>query len=170
MDLLVVTAGRTGPNKALRFGGDASLDEAGRRRVAALAIEVGARPIVAGPEAATRQSAELLGPDVRVDDSLRTLDVGRWAGHAPDEVDPDDLAVWFGDPASCPHGGESIAAFVERITLWHRTFAETADARAASCVVVAMPVAQALLAGDAASFFGIEVAPATVYRLPRATG
>ena len=162
--MLVITAGRTGPNRSVRFGGDLSLDDRGRRDVATLgsALTVRSSEMVrCGPEPATRETCELLvGGEVVVDDRLRTLDVGAWAGLAPDEVSPDDLGVWFGDPVARPHGGETIAEFVDRIGRWRIAF----GSEPAVCVV-AMPVAQALLATGADTYFATEVRPATAYQV-----
>ncbi|AZG44868.1 histidine phosphatase family protein [Gordonia insulae] len=159
----IVTAGRTGPNRSVRFGGDLSLDDAGRRTVSALAatlVDVPTRGAVpCGPEAAARESCDLLGRAFTVDPRLRTLDVGAWSGRTPEDLAPDELAVWFTDPTACPHGGETIADFVARIHRWG-----TEHASSAVCVV-SMPVAQALLAARADEFFAVEVRPATAYRM-----
>lgn len=157
--MLIVTAGRTGPNRSVRFGGDLSLDERGRRDMASLAAsarDVGV--VISGPERATRESSELLGAVHSVDDRLATLDVGDWSGRIPEEIDPDDLRAWFTDPSARPHGGEAIVEFVERIHRWR----SAVDPTPGACVV-AMPVAQALLTADATQYFSVEVRPATVY-------
>lgn len=157
----IITAGRTGPNRSVRFGGDPVLDQRGRRDVLGLSASL-TRPVdICGPEAATRATAEILGArsDLIVDDTLRTLDVGAWSGLSPEEIDPVDLGGWFADPEARPHGGESVADFVARVHAWHSTRAGSGD----RCVVVAMPVAQALLCSDATGYFAHEVRPATLY-------
>lgn len=161
----IITAGRTGPNRSVRFGGDAPLDDRGRRDV--VAVAGGIEPVVAcGPEPATLESARLLGAPVEqiVDDALRTLDVGAWAGLAPEQVPPHHLAAWFADPGATPHGGESIAGLVDRLHAWRDHMMDEIAGRA---VVVAMPVAQALLCREASDYFRAEVRPAAVYRWPR---
>ncbi|MDL9937135.1 histidine phosphatase family protein [Gordonia sp. ABSL1-1] len=161
----IITAGRTAPNRAVRFGGDLSLDDGGRRsllrfRDRDLAGPIGSLDsIVCGPEVATGESARLLFGSVPVDDALRTLDVGAWTGRAPEEIDPGELAVWFTDPGWAGHGGESIAGFVHRIHTWRD------QAHAVPLAVVAMPVAQALLADDPAGYFAVEVRPAALHHL-----
>ncbi|MCR5979978.1 histidine phosphatase family protein [Gordonia jinghuaiqii] len=178
----IVTAGRTGPNRSVRFGGDLSLDDRGCRDILALgklagtpsagapsagAPSVGGpnvwAPCVCGPESATRESARLLAGHTgfAVDDGLRTLDTGAWVGRTPEEIDPGELGVWFADPAARPHGGESIEEFVRRVHAWRRSAGDTALA------VVAMPVAQALLCVDAHGYFEVEVRPAAVYSAPQ---
>lgn len=157
----IITAGRTGPNRSVRFGGDASLDDRGRRDVEALAASLVGPVSFCGPEPATLESARLLGGRVEVDDALRTLDVGNWAGSAPEDIDPRELAAFFTDPAARPHGGESVEAFVRRVHDWRdRTITVGAS------IVVAMPVAQALLCDDATGYFRCEVPPAACYHWP----
>ncbi|NED69102.1 histidine phosphatase family protein, partial [Streptomyces sp. SID10244] len=117
--MLVITAGRTGPNRSVRFGGDLSLDGRGRRDVAALATSVrGIQVVIGGPEKATRESCELLAAGHAVDDRLATLDVGNWSGRTPEDIDPADLRSWFSDPSARPHRGEAIVEFVERVHRW----------------------------------------------------
>lgn len=156
----IITAGRTGPNRSVRFGGDPVLDERGRRDVLRLAAASTPPVHCCGPEIATRETAELLGAsDALVDDALRTLDVGAWAGRTPEEIDPVELGAWFADPGARPHGGESLVDFVGRVHLWRDGRSGLAD----RWVVVAMPVAQALLCPGVERFFAHEVRPATVY-------
>lgn len=162
--MLVITAGRTGPNRSVRFGGDLPLDDRGRRDSVALGTELilgSSETVVCGPERASRETGDLLiRGEVVVDERLRTLDVGDWDGRPPEEISPDELGAWFSDPAARPHGGETIAEFVDRIGRWRVAM----RALPAACVV-AMPVAQALLATDADHYFATEVRPATVYEV-----
>lgn len=169
--LEIITAGRTGPNRSVRFGGDLSVDERGRRDISRLASTLSPSTTLCGPDAASRESASLLG-EFDVDDGLTTLDVGSWAGRSPEAIDLAELGEWFGDPSSSPHGGESVVEFVGRIHRWRAGLGVSvsgvsvfgASVFAGSLrVVVAMPVAQALLTPDAAGFFGVDVRPATRY-------
>lgn len=201
--MLLIVAGRTAPNRAVRFGGEHdALDDRGRRAVAALAAEAassGALPSgslpsgwCSGPEVSVRQSAELLlahwsggrrpsassspgrpsvpersgwagtgdgAPLAFVSDpGLASLDVGSWRGRAPEEIPGAELGAWFADPAARPHGGESVAGFVGRI----RRHVETLPGDAV--LIVAKPVAQALLCTGAAGFFAADVRPASIHR------
>ena len=159
----IITAGRTGPNRSVRFGGDASLDDRGRRDIEALSASVAGPVTACGPETAALESALLLGGRPAVDDALRTLDVGSWAGLAPEEIDPSELAAFFTDPSARPHGGETVEEFVRRIHAWRDGVGSEIGE---GPVVVAMPVAQALLCDDAAGYFRVEVRPATLYTWP----
>jgi broad specificity phosphatase PhoE len=80
---------------------------------------------------------------------------------SPDEVDHVELAQWFTDPAACPHGGESVAAFIARLGRW---LARHQDADLSA--VVAPGTAQGLVAAAlGVDFWSIEVAPAVVVDL-----
>lgn len=160
----IITAGRTAPNKLLRFGAtDTPLDDRGRRDVAALTASGGvvvSGPVRCGPEAAAVETVRLLGGEPVVDAALGGLDVGRWDGLTPEQVPLEQLGQWFGDPASTPHGGESVQNFVERVVEW----SNGADAEV---IVVAKAVAQALLCDSAANFFATDVIAAQCYEVGR---
>ncbi len=154
MALVLVVAGRTAPNRAVRFGGEwSSLDDRGRADVARLTVPR-FDAVRIGPEASVVETARILGIHVEPDTDLRSLDVGRWRGLTPEAVSPDELGVWFADPETRPHGGESVSDFVSRIG--------AATAGFDGLLVVASPVAQAVLAGSVDVFFGVDVRPASV--------
>ncbi len=162
----MITAARTGPNAALRFGAhDDPLDKRGRAECAQLRLSFPDTVRIAPDRSATETAAEI-GADGVIDDALKSLDLGRWTGLAPDEIDPLDLGEWFGDPGANPHGGESITAFLARLSAWLET-AWTVDVGA----VVASGTAQGLVAAATGmSFWGVEVAPAGVIDLERRGG
>lgn len=148
----------------MRFGGEhSSLDERGRSDVAALVLSVTAAsvpatgPVLIGPELSVRHSAEILGVTGPVDQGLASLNVGAWSGRTPEDIDPAELGEWFTDPSSSPHGGESVAAFITRI-------GAHVQQEQPALMVVAKPVAQALLCTGPAEFFATDVRPATLYR------
>jgi len=65
-----------------------------------------------------RETAEGLGlkPELALAE-LAEGDFGRWAGRTLDEVhasEPAELAAWFANPASTPHGGEPLASIRAR--------------------------------------------------------
>ncbi|MEZ5212688.1 phosphoglycerate mutase family protein [Gordonia sp. PP30] len=157
--MLVVVAGRTAPNRSVRFGGEHDpLDARGIASVEALIVAPPGRSATrAGPEASVRQSAGLLGRSYDVDPGLATLDVGSWRGRPPEEIPPGELGAWFADPDAVPHGGESVRAFVERIR------DHVAGLEPETVLVVAAPVAQALLCGGPDVFFAADVRPASTH-------
>lgn len=159
----MVVAGRTAVNRAVRFGGEHDpLDERGRRDVVGLGPVPG--PLLAGPELSVRQTTDLLvtriGAEqlgwVRDDPQLASLDVGRWRGCRPEDVDPTALGRFFLDPDACPHGGETLRTFVDRIR------GHVAALPPEVSLVVAGPVAQAVLCESVDTFFAAAVRPASV--------
>ncbi|MCP2174303.1 Broad specificity phosphatase PhoE [Williamsia maris] len=165
MTVRVIAAGRTGPNRDLRFGSEHhDLDETGRRDCRRLVEGSAGLTSVGvafcGPEASVVQTADLLGIHAGVDAGLCSLDLGRWQGRAPEDIPVGELRDWFTDVASVPHGGESIADFVARIGDW------LDRARSPEMIlVVSMPVAQAVIAcathGGPHDYWSIEVEPAS---------
>ena len=152
-----MVAGRTAPNRTVRFGGEHDdLDVRGQRDVARLAVPA-APTYRVGPETSAVQTAEILGVRAEVDPALTTLDVGRWRGLAPEEVEAEADAVelwqWFTDPDTAPHGGETVRDFVARI----RSVVRDGDA-----LIVASPVAQAVACASAATYFVVDVRPSSV--------
>lgn len=165
--MLVIVAGRTAPNLAAVFGGEhGDLDARGRDDIWGLradlipALSPGRPALRVGPESSVRQSAGLLGLHCIADPALASLDIGRWQGRSPEQVPGAELGEWFGDPAARPHGGESVAAFVPRIR------GHVAGLPGDAVLVVAKPVAQALLCDDADSFFRTDIRPASMHRMP----
>lgn len=188
--MLIIVAGRTAPNRAVRFGAESGpLDGRGRSGILALAASLtrATGPVFAGPERSAVESAALLSDLVTPVPGFSSLDVGRWRGLAPEEIPPAELGSWFGDPASAPHGGESVTDFVARI----RTVAALLDTallgtiprdtdlrdtalrdadllatapRDTALLVVAKPVAQALLCSGPHDFFAHQLRPASLHR------
>jgi broad specificity phosphatase PhoE len=123
---------------------DPPLSERGRRQAeeAALRLEgLGIARLVASDLGRARETAQILGERLglapRFDPSLRELDVGRWSGHPPAEIErrwPEELARFrAGDLALRPGGGESRLALRERV---ERALAQLAAESAAPCAVV----------------------------------
>lgn len=167
LDLTVVVAARTGPNATLAFGShDEPLDTRGQADATGLRLHSGAKVFVA-PDVSARDTARLMGArDAHVEPALRAMDLGRWAGLRPDQVDPVELGQWFTDPAAAPHGGESVVGFVGRLAEWLQNRGGDDVA-----VVVAGGTAQGIVAAAiGADFFSIEVRPADVIRIRRRGG
>ncbi|GAA2892077.1 hypothetical protein GCM10020220_097760 [Nonomuraea rubra] len=113
--------------RAACFPGDGGADPASLARAAAL------RPLVVGREAwvsparAARQTALAMGLEPRVCAALGEADCGRWRGLPYERVareEPEALARWLSDPHAAPHGGESPAAFADRVAAWLATTRE----------------------------------------------
>lgn len=69
--------------------------------------------VLRGPEA----RCDLL-PGAEVTPELRDLDMGSWRGRRLAGIDPVELAQWIHDLHAVPHGGESVAALIERVREW----------------------------------------------------
>jgi broad specificity phosphatase PhoE len=100
-----------------------ALDGGARADLAAMSFAVPPdASVVVGPSAAACETASLLGCGAaRVEAALSDVDYGRWAGRTLAEIaadEPDAVTAWLRDPASAPHGGESVTALVERAHEW----------------------------------------------------
>lgn len=110
--------------RAATFGGDDSLDEVGIAQARRLAGTLGAvTRCWSSPAARARETAAALGLEAAVDERLRECDFGRWTGLKFGQVllrEPRKLVRWMKDPASAPHGGESIPEVLARVATWIR--------------------------------------------------
>ncbi|HEY9371176.1 histidine phosphatase family protein [Streptomyces sp.] len=114
-------------NTALREArfDDGPLEPAGRAAAEAAAGALrpeGARVLVS-PSVRCRETAQALGLDGAAEPraALAGCAMGRWRGLRLDEVaaaEGPDLAAWLADPATAPHGGESLRALRERVGAW----------------------------------------------------
>ncbi|GGX59031.1 phosphoglycerate mutase [Streptomyces fructofermentans] len=105
-----------------RFDDGQPVEAAGLRLAEAAAGSVpAALRVLVSPSARCRETAAALGLDAVVAEDLSGLDVGRWRGATLAEVgaeEPDAVGQWLADPASAPHGGESVRALCERVAAW----------------------------------------------------
>jgi broad specificity phosphatase PhoE len=109
--------------RAATFGGDDAIDDVGRRNAERLRgrLKNVARCYVS-PALRARETAEAMGlADPSVDERLRDCDFGKWTGLKFNQVlvrQPHKLFRWIKDPASNPHGGETIPQVMERVSAW----------------------------------------------------
>jgi broad specificity phosphatase PhoE len=169
--LMLIRHGATAAVRAASFAADEPLEPAAREMAAALGPGLpGTRTGLSGPELACRETAERLGLDAGVEADLAGLDMGSWRGRTLEEVqdrDPTGLMAWMSDPDATPHGGESLAAYNERITGWldaaaverHGFVIATVDA-----AVIKAAVLHALAAPPAA-FWRVDASPLRVTEL-----
>ncbi|GGW69804.1 phosphoglycerate mutase [Streptomyces lucensis JCM 4490] len=147
-----------------RFDEGCPLDPAGAEHAgaAAAALPRAARALVS-PSVRCRQTAAALGLDAGDAPELAGLDVGRWRGRTLDEVgasEPEAVARWLTDPASAPHGGESVHELCERVGAWLEDAARC-DGRTIAVVepdVVRAATVRVLGAPEAA-FWRVDVRP-----------
>jgi broad specificity phosphatase PhoE len=125
--------------------------------------------VLTSPARAARETAAALGLHAEVETALSDCDYGRWRGLASKDVaerEPEGFAAWLGDPAAAPHGGESVAALMERVSEWLRQSLarESATLAVTHASVVRAAMVNALGAGSSA-FARIDVAPLSLARL-----
>jgi len=114
----------------------------------------------------TTQTARALGLDPISEPALADLGLGVWAGQAVTDVPREQLTAWTSDPASAPHGGESILELIDRVRGWLYTAAELPGATIAithpAVIRAALIVA---LNASPESFWRIDVPPLTATTL-----
>jgi broad specificity phosphatase PhoE len=132
----------------MREGGfpapDEPLDTAGLR--AAERVTLGSERFRAAPELASRQTAQAAGGMPVVEESLRDIDHGDWAGRSFADVhaaDPAAFAAWLADPAGGAPEGETLDAVIARVRPW-LVAQEQAEER--SFAIVSPMIVRAILA------------------------
>nr|WP_203614681.1 histidine phosphatase family protein [Streptomyces sp. SID13726] len=158
-----------------RFDDGGSIEEAGaaRARAAAGSLPAAAR-VVTSASVRCRETAAALGLDGEDAPGLAPLDVGRWRGLTLDEVgaaEPEALAHWLTDPASTPHGGESVEGFCDRVARWLETAGER-DERTLAVVEpeVVRGIVVRALGLPTAAFWRLDVPPLTATELSGRAG
>jgi broad specificity phosphatase PhoE len=168
LDLLA--HGASEATRAARFPDDEALEASAAQALQALRGKV--RPYAqafTAPARAARETAASLGLNVEVEPALRDCDYGRWRGLASKDVaqrEPDAFAAWLSDPVAAPHGGESFATLIERVSAWltQSLTREGATLAVTHAPVVRAAIVNALGAGPSA-FARIDVAPLSLARL-----
>lgn len=115
---LLLRHGQTAHSVERRFSGvagDPQLTATGRAQARAAAGMLRSAPfdvVVSSPLRRARETAEVLGREVLVDDGFRETDFGQWEGFTFSEIAqrwPDEMQAWLADPAVAPPDGESFA-------------------------------------------------------------
>lgn len=157
--LTLICQGASAATRTGAFPADEGLDAAGLRAVTGMIGTV--RRVDAawtGPGRAARETAEALGVEALVSTDLREIDYGVWAGRSTEELNPEQVVAWMGDPSAAPHGGESIAQAVARMEAWMmgleqgRVLAVVPVSLARAAVVIA-------LGAPVGAFWRVDVAP-----------
>jgi broad specificity phosphatase PhoE len=153
--------------RALRvatFGGDDALDEVGKSKAQRLAGSLGrVDHCWSSPALRARETAAAFGLTAIPDDRLRDCDFGRWTGLRLPSVllkEPRKLLSWIKDPATAPHGGESIPEVMERVVLWINERGKDKGHTVAFThpAVIRAAIVHVILA-DLPSFWRIDVLP-----------
>ncbi len=149
--------GASAATRAARFPDDEGLEASAVGAIEALRGKL--RPyaqVLTAPARAARETAQALGFNAEVEIALRDCDYGRWRGLASKDVaerEPDGFAAWLGDPAAAPHGGESLAALIERVGAWltQSLARESATLAVTHASIVRAAIVNALGAGSSPS-------------------
>jgi broad specificity phosphatase PhoE len=122
--------------------------------------------LVAAPERSALETAAAFGADLRIEPVLRDLDYGAWRSRTLDDIaqaDPQALHAWLEDPEAAPHGGESLADLVRRVSGW---MDDAVAAGGHALVVTHAPVIRAAilktLQAPLASFWRVDVEPLAI--------
>lgn len=146
----LIAHGASAATRAAQFPDDDALEAfRGRRTRSAprLAAALRSRVYRARPRRPARETAAALGRNAKVEAALGDCDYGRWRGLALKDDrprEPDGFAAWLGDPVAAPHGGESLAALLERAGAW---LAELLARDGATIAVTHASVARAAIVG-----------------------
>lgn len=111
---------------ASRSGGfpdpDATLDQGGARKAAALRLGAGRWDrIVSSPSRAARDTAAALGLAAEIEPALADMAFGAWSGRSFDVIaaeSAEPLMDWFADPTSAAPGGETLGDVAARVGAW----------------------------------------------------
>jgi broad specificity phosphatase PhoE len=166
----LIAHGATEAARAGRFPDDDALEASSVIAVEALSSRLRSYGrVLTAPARAARETAAALGLGAEVETALRDCDYGRWRGLASKDVaarEPDGFAAWLDDPAAAPHGGESLAALILRVSVWlaESLARDGATLAVTHASVVRAAIASALGAGPSA-FWRIDVAPLSLARL-----
>ncbi len=157
------------------FAGDETLDGPGRRSLEAFPRSVcRADRTWASPARCAAETAAALGLQPGIDPALRDWDHGRWSGRRFADVlatEPDAVAAWLQDPATAPHGGETMLTLIARVGSWLDNQNGTPGRVLAitHASVIRAAIVHAIGAGPGA-FRRIDVAPVSLTRLSGADG
>jgi broad specificity phosphatase PhoE len=127
------------------------------------------RRVLTAPALAARETAAALGLGADVEMALRECDYGRWRGLELADVaarEPEGFAAWLRDPAAAPHGGEPLAALIERVCAWLAlSLARDGATLAVTHAAVVRAAIVSALGASSSAFWRIDVAPLSLARL-----
>ncbi|RUP08085.1 histidine phosphatase family protein [Hyphomicrobium sp.] len=168
--LTFIASASTPAVRAAAFPLDEGIDDFGKRDAAALAKEL-RRPgiVLTSPAARATETAAALGFEQVIDEGLRDLDLGRWAGHTLNDIaasEPEALQNWLSDPAAVPHGGESVEGLIARMAIWLNDVLR----RQQNIIAITHPAVMraaivASINAGPASFWHLDIAPLSVLEL-----
>jgi broad specificity phosphatase PhoE len=152
------------------FGGDAEPGESVVAKDTLMDALGNFRPdvVLAAPSRICRATASSLGIDVTVIPDLADCDYGRWTGRRFEDVlaeAPGVVRAWLDDPATAPHGGETIAALVDRVGGWLDEGVDGGSVLAVAPGAVIRAAVLRVLRAPVTSYSRVDVAPLGCVRL-----
>jgi broad specificity phosphatase PhoE len=169
----LLAQGATAATRSARFPDDEALAAkgalgAGGRRLKTYDV------VLSAPARAAIETARALGLDAEIELALRDCDYGRWRGFGLKDVagqEPDAFAAWLADPTAAPHGGESLAALVERTGAWlSACLARDGAVLAITHAAVVRAAVVCALGAHPSAFWRIDVAPLALARMSGRAG
>jgi broad specificity phosphatase PhoE len=170
MRLAMLCHAATAAVRAAAFPADEPLEPAAPLKLALLARNLPAfEHCCVSPALRARQTAEGLGLEANEEPMLRDCDYGRWTGCSLNEIqarEPEAIAQWLADPASAPHGGESVLRLIARVGEWLDAHRDAAGKKLAitHASVIRAAIVHAIEAGPE-SFWRVDIAPLTLARM-----
>jgi broad specificity phosphatase PhoE len=160
----LIAHGTTRDLRSATFGGDAPLDDVGRRKAETLAGSLGkVDSVFVSPMLRARETAAALGVEGTVDERLRDCDFGRWTGLKFNQVlvrEPFKLFSWIKNPSTAPHGGETIPSVMQRVAAWiGERGKDSGHTVAITHATVIRAAIVAVIEAELRSFWRIDVVP-----------
>lgn len=121
------------------------------------------------PARRARETAQALGLDGEVAAEIADCDHGDWAGATLREIearDPGGSAMWLADPASAPHGGETLSEVLDRVRNWLAGVGGSGGkVLAVTHAAVVRAAVVSVLDAPPSAFWKIDVPPLSMTRL-----
>ncbi len=170
MRVTLICHGATAATRMAAFPLDEPLEPRALEQAAALrdAMPQDAR-ILTSPALRARQTAQALGLHAETEAALRECDFGRWAGQRLKDVqaaEPEAVALWLGDVASAPHGGEALSGVFQRVSAWlDEAMTRDGNIVAVTHSTIIRTAIVHVLAAPLASFWRVDVEPLSMIEL-----
>jgi broad specificity phosphatase PhoE len=158
-----ISHGATAAVRKAAFPVDEALEATELSRIARLGWQAPrAQQILCGPERRAMETGSALGLTAAVDGDLRDCDYGNWRGLELSDLqerNPEGVVEWLSDPSAAPHGGESIAAVLERVGRWLEGRRDSGHTLAVTNPAVIRSAIVTALNAPPETFWRIDISP-----------
>jgi broad specificity phosphatase PhoE len=162
--ITLICHGATSAVRSAAFPRDEPLDEraaTAARRLAGLLRQ--AEHVRTSPALRAKQTAAALALEATEDAMLRDCDYGRWAGRRMSDVqeqEPEAMRAWLTDVEAAPHGGEPLAAVLDRAARWLDSCSQfTGHVVAITHAAVVRAAIVHAIGAPSASFWRLDIEP-----------